>query len=162
MKWLFLVRHAKSDWSNESLTDHQRPLNKRGRNAAPKVGTYLQVNGFFPEVIVTSDAVRALTTAKAIRQCLTPKPLLLINPSLYHGGYGDIQETVSLLSPSIERLMLVGHNPGWEMTAGALMGQPVTLTTCNVIALTHSADDWSGVFQPGSWDLNALIRPKEI
>ena len=110
------------------------------------MGTYLQVNGFIPEVIVTSDAVRALTTAKAIRQCLTEHTL---DPSLYHGGYGDIQETVSLLSPSIERLMLVGHNPGWEMTAGALMGQPVTLTTCNVITLTHSADDWSVYFNLG-------------
>ena len=162
MKQLFLTRHAKSDWSDDSLTDHQRPLNKRGRLAAPKIGNYLQMSGLNPDLMVTSDALRAMSTAKALRQCLNPKPLLLINPSLYHGGFGDIQECLSLISPVIEAVMLIGHNPGWEMTVGALIGQSVRMTTCNVFCLSHPANDWSGIFQPGTWTLDEIIRPKEI
>ena len=162
MKTLLITRHAKSDWADGYLTDHQRPINKRGRRAAPKVAAVLLKHGWVPEVIVTSDATRALETAKLLHQRLSPRGILLLNPNLYHAGFGEIQECISALSADIQTLMLVGHNPGWEVSAGLLSGEQLSMTTCNVACLTHPASDWSGIFQPGTWTLQTMIRPKEI
>ena len=66
---------------------------------APKVAKFLQEEqNFVPELIVTSDAVRALETAKILRHKLMPQPLMLLNPNLYHAGFGEIQECISSLS----------------------------------------------------------------
>lgn len=63
MKTLMLLRHAKSSWKDDSVTDHDRPLNKRGRKAAPLVGHLLRDQHLVPDLITSSSAVRAQTTA---------------------------------------------------------------------------------------------------
>ncbi len=65
-KILYLVRHAKSSWSNSSLTDRERPLNKRGRRSAPDMGRRMAAKGLRPDLIVSSPANRAIRTARNI------------------------------------------------------------------------------------------------
>ena len=67
MKKLFLIRHAKSDWSNPTLDDFDRPLNERGKTNAPFIGDLLREKGVFPDVIISSPAYRARETARIIR-----------------------------------------------------------------------------------------------
>lgn len=162
MKTLLLVRHAKSDWSNQQLPDHERPLNGRGRRNAPAVAQYLNSNNFIPELILSSTAKRAHQTSVLMRKHFEPQPLLILNESLYHAGYGEVQESISILSPELNTVMLVGHNPGWEATASHLCGERLSMTTANVVVLRHTASDWSGIFEPGSWDLIEHIQPKKI
>ena len=66
MKHLTLIRHAKSDWECPDLDDHDRPLNKRGLEAAPRMGNYLRKKGVRPDILLSSTATRAITTAGLI------------------------------------------------------------------------------------------------
>ena len=68
MKQLYLIRHAKSDWSNPDWTDFERPLNKRGLDNAPRMGEYLKIHNVLPNIIYSSDANRALSTARIIAE----------------------------------------------------------------------------------------------
>lgn len=162
MKTLLLTRHAKSDWSNTQLPDHERPLNGRGRRNCPTVASYLSTLRCIPELIVSSTAQRAKQTATLMQECFNPRPTLLLNENLYHAGFGEIQACLSLLSERIQIVMLVGHNPGWEVSASRMSGVSIGMTTANVAILTHPASDWSGAFQPGSWTLSEHVQPKKL
>jgi phosphohistidine phosphatase len=162
MKTLLLTRHGKSSWNNSDLTDHQRPLKKRGLSDSVKMATHLQKVDLRPDIILSSDAVRALSTCNKMKDHFAPPPLHCILPSLYLAGLSEIQEAISMLSSDISCTMLIGHNPGWEVASAWLSGESVIMTTCNVVALTHSSQDWSCIFDVGSWNLSAHFKPREL
>src|SRR5262245_5412800 len=118
MKRLYLLRHAKSSWDDESLADHDRPLSARGRRAADAIGTYLREHGIEPELILCSSSTRTRETLARIG--LDGE----IERDLYGASASELLARVSELPPSLGSVMLIGHNPGMHDLALGLTGEP--------------------------------------
>ncbi|MGC1929423.1 MAG: histidine phosphatase family protein [Candidatus Nitrosopolaris sp.] len=86
MKSVLILRHAKSSWKHPNLTDHDRPLNKRGKRDAPQTGKLLRKEHVAPETIISSTAVRARATAEAVAKASGYKGRITLNRSLYAAG----------------------------------------------------------------------------
>ncbi len=112
---LIIMRHAKSDWANASLTDHDRPLNARGLRTAPLMAEHLFTHGILPEVIVASTAVRVQETLELLLDCwtvklATVKPEVVHASSLYLASYFTLIETIKAFEADWTRVMVIGHN----------------------------------------------------
>ena len=163
MKELILMRHAKSSWDFHNLSDHERPLNKRGRNDAKKMGSHLLRLNLQPQVVISSDSQRTKETVTLLCSQLSRRPLLLFLPSLYHASLGAIQEAMEFIHPNTGRIMLVGHNPGWSETHTWLTGIPVEFKTATVSISTNESKSWQEAIQsPGTWTQKHVFHPKEI
>ncbi len=113
MKTLYLLRHAKSSWDNPDLGDHERPLNKRGKTDAPKMGKWLAENVKPPQLILCSDSARTRATIAPVMEAWQlPEEVLQFESSLYHANPLTLWDLVQSCDDKIDRLMLVGHNPG--------------------------------------------------
>src|SRR6476659_2397420 len=102
MKTLFLIRHAKSSWDDTALPDKDRPLGDRGRRDAPKMGKRLAKRDVKPDLILSSPARRALTTAESVAKKLDYK---------LTGAVHDLLNVIHKVGDKLERVMLFGHNP---------------------------------------------------
>src|SRR5690242_21738198 len=112
MKTLFLIRHAKSSWDDTALPDKDRPLNDRGKRDAPKMGKRLAKRDVKPDLILSSPAKRALTTAKIIAKKLEYKFTdIVVNDRLYAGAAHDLLNVIHRLGDRPKRVILFGHNP---------------------------------------------------
>jgi phosphohistidine phosphatase len=112
MKTLFLIRHAKSSWDDTALPDKDRPLSDRGKRDAPKMGKRLAKRDVMPNLILSSPARRALTTAEIIAKKLGYKRKdIVVDDRLYSSAVDDLLNVVQKLSDKLERVMLFGHNP---------------------------------------------------
>ena len=121
MKKLYLLRHAKSSWSDSSLSDRERPLNDRGHENAPRMGSRFQDRGETVNRILSSPALRALTTAQLFAQnCGYPEQDIAIEENLYFSGGGSIEALICAQQDSIDALMLVFHNPDITSFANSL------------------------------------------
>ena len=121
MKTLYLLRHAKSSWDDRELLDHQRPLNKRGKKDAPKMGQWLAEQMKAPQLILCSDSVRTKATIAPILEAWQlSEEQLRLEPQLYHASTDVLWDLVQCCDNSIDRLMLVGHNPGLTDFANSL------------------------------------------
>lgn len=162
LRELMLLRHAKSDWKNESLEDIERPLSLRGKKNAVKLGKWLSDQNLMPNLILASPAVRAQQTLR--RVCSECPASSITVDSLYMAGTNDL---LSILSeaPTAERVMLIGHNPGLESLLKHLVEQsqdqkPQLFPTC---ALAHLVmpEDWTQI-EAGSARLQQFTTPKKI
>ena len=115
---LILIRHAKSSWDDPFQDDHAHILNKRGRDAARSIGTWLQAKGYEPDRVLVSDAARTVETAKLILPCLTRDPDVTYMPALYHAAPDTILDL--LQQRSEQCIAVIAHNPGVGMLARAL------------------------------------------
>lgn len=160
MKRLMLLRHGKSDWDAAYDRDHERPLNPRGVRSAEAVGRFLAGAGEIPDLIVSSTAVRARTTAElATAAGEWPAPIQL-SSDLYGASAGDVLRVIHDVAGNVQRLCLVGHNPTWEMLAAALIGGgSVQMKTATVAAIDFTTQDWRNV-SPGRGSLAWLLQPR--
>jgi phosphohistidine phosphatase len=170
VKSLLLLRHAKSSWDDPDLQDHDRPLSKRGRRAAPLMGQYLTEHDLVPDRVLCSSAVRTRQTWEQVAACLDEHPPVESDPDLYAADVDTLLEIVHSVDDSIERLMLIGHNPGLEMLAADLAGSGDALArgrmrlkfpTAALAELTFEGDRWQDVL-PGSGKLVRFVRPKDL
>lgn len=144
MKRLLILRHAKSSWSDASLDDWQRPLNDRGRRDAPRVGELLRDRSLVPDVIITSDAVRARATAQAVAASAGYTRELVVEPSLYLATPDDVIAVLNGVPDEDARsVMIVGHNPGLEGVIQQLTGEYHGLTTAALVQLAVPIERWS-------------------
>lgn len=145
MKILTLVRHAKSDWKNSTLTDRQRPLNKRGERDAPVMGRRIVDHGIRPSLIIVSPAVRAWTTATLIaREINYPFEFLQREDALYLASLDDLLAAVMAQDDGFNSLMVVAHNPGLTQFADYLSpGITANLPTAGVVSVQIEQDDWN-------------------
>jgi phosphohistidine phosphatase len=120
MARLYLLRHAKSDWGHHGLSDHERPLNDRGRSAAAKMGLYAARAGIRPDIVLCSTAVRAKQTLSHLMEAGGLDWAVQYEPALYGAGVDTILRTVAHDAAACESAMVVGHNPGFHDTALAL------------------------------------------
>jgi phosphohistidine phosphatase len=162
MKRLLILRHAKSSWADSSLDDWQRPLNDRGRRDAPRVGEWLREHSLVPDLIVTSDAVRARTTAEAAARTAGYSGEIVVQPALYAASASDILGVVNELPGEASAAMIVGHNPGLESVVGALTGEYREMPTACVVVFDLDVARWSDVDAATPASLVDAFRPKAV
>ena len=144
-KLLYLVRHAKSSWSDRSLSDRDRPLNKRGRRSAPDMGRRLAAQDHLPELIISSPAKRAFSTARKIaRELGYDRSEIMKDESLYFSGTGAMLDLLESLDDSYQRVMIVGHNPAMTSLMNILSGSSIdNMPTCAVAVIEYPMASWS-------------------
>lgn len=157
MKTLYLLRHAKSDWSDPSLDDHDRPLNRRGKRARELIAAH--VAGWPVDLVVCSTAVRARATAKPVVAALGCE--LQFEPAIYEASAGNLLEVVQHLPDEAGAVMLVGHNPGFEILTSVLCGDSPAYPTAALGTITLDVQHWAGA-EPGSGRLTALVAPADL
>ena len=159
MKRLIILRHGKSDWSAGAPTDHARPLNRRGTGAAMTMGRVLTRLGESPDLILTSSAVRARETALLAADAGGWDCETIEVDDLYGASAGEALEVAATAPDEIERLMLVGHEPGWGYLVRALTGAEVMMKTATVAGIDMVMSRWAHATQaPGT--LAYLLQPR--
>ncbi|MDX1450514.1 MAG: histidine phosphatase family protein [Acidimicrobiia bacterium] len=160
MKRLVLLRHAKSDWDADYGADHDRPLNDRGVRSAEAMGRFLAEVGQVPDTVISSTAVRARTTAELAIAAGGWNRSIRTDERIYGGSAGDILLLVQDLPDDLETAMLVGHNPTWEMLAGALIGGgSIQMKTATAAAVDFMSRHWRNV-SPGRGTLAWLVQAR--
>ena len=162
MKTLLVLRHAKSSWDDPALDDHERPLNKRGRRDAPRMGELIREHGLIPDVVVSSDAVRARLTAEAVAAAARYAGEILLDPRLYMASPADILSLLPTVRENAETLMIVGHNPGLEQLVEQLTGERQDLPTATLAQIRLPIDRWRDLTLSTRGTLVALWRPEEL
>jgi phosphohistidine phosphatase len=146
MKTLFLIRHAKSSWDDSSWPDNDRPLNDRGMRDAPRMGKRLAERDVKPDLILSSPAMRALTTAEIIAKKLDYKLKdIVLDDRLYAGEADDLLNVIHKLGDKLERVMLFGHNPEVTELAHRLSSEITHMPTCAVAEFTFATKSWSDI-----------------
>lgn len=163
MKMLYLVRHAKSDWSNLFLRDFDRPLNARGEYSAPLMGEYLSKQGIKPDLILSSPALRAKTTTITLAEKLSyPIESISYLPSLYESDVNTILAIIRTISENIETLFIVAHNPEVTECINFITNAEIdNVPTCGVAAIRLNENSWDRVGS-NSAELISLDTPKKI
>ncbi len=162
-KVLLLTRHAKSSWKNASLSDFDRPLNKRGTHDAPKMGKHLAHSDYVPEAIMTSTAVRALTTAELIAaETGIAKHDIIQSEKIYGIYWTELLDEIKLFDNSFRVLMVVGHNPTITELLNKLTNKRIdNVPTCGVAVLGFNTSSWSGI-KRGEGELITFDYPKKF
>ena len=162
MRKLIFMRHAKSDWADESLADHDRPLNARGRRAAPRMAQHLIDLDVHAELILASSAVRVQETVGLMQEIWCPSVEVLTEPSLYLASPREIAAQVDGLHDSWQTVLVVGHNPGMSAVCGSLAGSGMEMPTAAVAIFESDVESWKHSFKRGSWNLVEFCRPREL
>ncbi len=159
---LILLRHAKSDWHAGADTDHERPLNARGRRDAPRVAGRLAELEWVPQVVRSSDAARTRETWEHMQPALSDRREVAFTRDLYLAAPAQIRATIESLPIGIDTALLIGHNPGWEDGVHDLTGVRARMTTCNAALLSIEAESWGDATRRSDWVLERVVRPKEL
>jgi phosphohistidine phosphatase len=164
---LLLLRHGKSDWDND-LEDFYRPLKDRGKRSAQQIGAWLQENDRVPDFVLSSPAVRAIeTTRKCVKAMGLTVQQIHEDPRIYEAGVEQLCRVLADCPAEPRRLMMVGHNPGYEELLAWLVGDELAMPSdgklmpTGTLARLAMPDDW-GNLQPGCADLRELIRPRGL
>ncbi|MBK9336268.1 MAG: histidine phosphatase family protein [Lewinellaceae bacterium] len=163
MRHLFLVRHAKSSWNIPGLRDFDRPLNDRGRHDAPRMGQLLQNMGVKPDLLVSSPAKRALTTAQYFAEALgIPTDAIVQESNIYDAFATDILAIVRALPDSAQVVCLFGHNPTFTDVANRFSDTGIdNVPTCGVVYLESSAARWEEL-RTENTRVQASFFPKQV
>lgn len=147
MKRLIVMRHAKSDWSEDVNSDFDRPLNNRGLKAAPFMGEKLKELNIVPDLILSSSANRAKTTAELFAEANGYKNQIQFIDDFYYGIDEDIINTVKKVDNSVNDLMIVGHNPIMEELVYKLTNEDdfIIFKTATIVVLSVPVKKWSGL-----------------
>lgn len=132
MRTLLLMRHAKSSWRDSGLDDHDRPLNGRGRRAAPFMGDVLRARGLVPELILCSTAVRAVETATEVIKASSFDGALEVRRGLYLAESSAYLDAMTELDAGLDRVLVIGHNPGISELLQLLTGEVIDMPTASV------------------------------
>jgi phosphohistidine phosphatase len=157
VKTLHLLRHAKSDWSDPSLDDHDRPLNRRGRRTRDEIAAY--VRAWPVDLVVCSTAVRARATAEPVVAALGCD--VRFEPAIYDASAGELLDVVHRLPDEAGVVMLVGHNPGLEVLTSVLCGPSPRLPTGALATIRLEVDHWAGA-EPGGGQLAGLVTSADL
>lgn len=160
MKTLYLLRHAKSSWKDADLADFDRPLNERGRRAAPFMGRLLRERGSEIDLIVSSPAKRAKKTAKLFLEAAGYETDILYDQRIYEASPNTLIYVLSELDDRFSSVMLVGHNPGMEGLIRALTDRIEPMPTAAIAIIKLGVDTWAEL-AAGTGMLAAVIRPRE-
>ncbi len=164
---LILMRHAKSDWSEAGLSDHDRPLNARGRRDAPQMAKWIQSHLGLPELILASTATRVQETIHLLQQTWKTELPVIQSDSLYLASAQTIlehieNESIDPHGQRVKKLMVVGHNPGMELLVSSMTHHLTPFPTAAVAGFKGSLQATDDGYE---WQLGETLiigRPKEI
>ena len=162
MKQLYIVRHAKSnkDWLN--ISDIDRPLNEKGYQDAHLIGKKLQEKKVKPDLIVSSPAIRALTTGLIIAQSIHySEEKILLKKNLYESSLRDHVDVISETDNRINSLMIFGHNPTFSQALSHFINKEQEMPTCAVAYISFNIDSWKRI-DSEKGQLVFFISPKEF
>ncbi len=161
MKHLLICRHAKSSWKDLSLDDFDRPLNKRGKRNAPKMGKMLASHNVFPDLIVSSPAKRARKTALILAKELHySKKKIVYNRAIYNAFAEELISCIHTFEDRFDRIIIVGHNTGFTSLANILGNLKIpNVPTCGIVSLDFKIDSWKDV-RKKEGTLNFFYYPK--
>ena len=149
---LYILRHAKSDWSSDAADDFQRPLNGRGIRNARRMGKWMAEQGILPETIISSSALRAWQTAAQVCNGLGVDEIRIqFKSDLYLADLRTLMQTVNNLPSASDSAMLVGHNPGLDQLVAYLASNELPLAPDGKVMATATLaqleldGDWTGV-----------------
>lgn len=157
---LLLLRHAKSSWSDPTARDHDRSLNGRGRRDAPRIGRLTSGMDRLPDLVLSSDSRRTRETVALWQQGADWNGTIEWLPGLYHATAEDLSEVVRSAG-SIERLMIVAHNPGIEHYASGLARTDVAMPTATLAVFEAEIEDWQD-FDATTSRTIGVWRPREL
>lgn len=145
MKYLYLIRHAKSSWDNPNQTDFERTLNQRGEKDAPQMAKLLKSKNVFPDLIISSPATRAFTTAEIFAAHLNYIPDSIESDArIYEASTNNLADVIHEVDDNYNTVFLFGHNPGISNFANMLSNKPVPdFPTCAVAGFELNIDLWS-------------------
>ncbi|MBK8043102.1 MAG: histidine phosphatase family protein [Haliscomenobacter sp.] len=161
MKTVYFVRHAKSSWSNESLRDIDRPLNKRGLRDAPLMARILREKGVKPDLFLSSPAKRALTTAEIFAAGLDVDAIR-VEPQLYEAFPEDVLRVVQGVEDAVQTLFVFGHNPTFFVLANRFSKSELdNVPTCGIVCVEAHIDSWKD-FREHTGRMTAFLYPKQF
>jgi phosphohistidine phosphatase len=161
MLTLYLLRHAKSSWSDASQQDFQRPLANRGREACALIGEFIQEKGIDFDLVLVSTAVRTRETIELIKERAKFRGEVRYDERIYEATVSQLLEIISQVDNDRESVLLVGHNPGIEALLALLTGDQQSVTTANFAKIKIKATKWSANLAD-TGTLEWIVRPKEI
>jgi phosphohistidine phosphatase len=144
MKTLTILRHGKSSWKDESQSDYDRPLSRRGEQNVPMMAERITAAGIRPSLIMSSPARRAWATAKLVARTISyPIEFLQREDRLYMASLDQLLDVMAEQDPGFNSIVVVGHNPGLTEFANYLLpGVTDTLPTCGIASLSLETEDW--------------------
>ena len=146
MKKILLTRHAKSSWKDMSLSDRERPLNKRGKRDAPEMGQRLVQRGIQLDLIISSPAKRAIKTATKLAKEVGYTKKIMREENLYDASEWHILEVIRSLDSKFDKVMLVAHNPGLTDLVNQISGRRLdNVPTCGIVELDYNIETWEEV-----------------
>ncbi|HXV23569.1 MAG TPA: histidine phosphatase family protein [Alphaproteobacteria bacterium] len=168
-KTLLLLRHAKSSREDPEMADFDRPLTRRGRRDAPRMGEWMRKAGIKPDLILCSDARRARETWTELAQTLRSTAPVLFERALYMATSRALLHRLQRLAGSIGSVLVIGHNPGLEQTAQALAngtGEALErlqqkFPTAALARLDFAIEDWNKL-RPGSGRVALFVVPSDL
>ncbi len=157
------MRHAKSDWADSSIADFDRPLNNRGKKAAPFMGNELKKRGKVPDLIISSHANRAKTTAEKVATATGYTKEIQLEKDFYFGCIDKITEAIQKSDNQHNTILIIGHNPTWESLVSTLTETSVytRMPTAAIASILFDIDSWTKL-KKNTGKLEWLILPKEL
>jgi phosphohistidine phosphatase len=162
MKTVLILRHAKSSWSNPGLADFDRPLNKRGKRDAPRMGAWLDAQELIPDLILSSPARRARKTAQAVSEYSSYDGEIETVPDFYPGDPYTFIDTLMSIPDEYQSVMIVAHNPGLEELLYALSGESARMPTSSLAQVELPLDLWRDLDDEIDGKLVNFWRVKEL
>jgi len=160
MKKLFIIRHAKSSWKEENLDDFDRPLKKRGGKNASYMGEMLNEKHILPDIILSSPALRAKTTAGIIAKKVNYSKDIVFNKNMYESNETTLHNLLTELNNNKKIAFLVAHNPGLNMLADYYVGFNDNIPTCGIIEIEFNCKKWQEI-SPFNAKLISFEYPKK-
>ena len=162
MKTLLIVRHAKSSWDHPGIDDFDRPLNERGIRNAPEMARRLVLRELLPELMLSSPAKRAISTALFFNEQFGNKSIeLRTEASIYEADRETLSRIVSRQNPDLDCIMIIGHNTGLSDLVNWLCDTDEVLSTCAIAEVKVKDFKWNG-WKRGCGELIDIDYPKKI
>lgn len=155
-----MLRHAKSSWDDPAWSDFERPLNERGRRAAAFIGGLIRDRGLFPDLFVSSPAVRAAATSEIVRETAGIEIAPTFDERIYEASHLTLFNLIREFDDRFSRALIVGHNPGFETVVGILSGGYSQMPTAALAVIEITSRRWSEI-EPSVNKLVEIIRPRE-
>lgn len=162
MKTLLLLRHAKSSWKDDQLEDHDRPLNRRGKRDAPRMGQWLSQAHLCPDLIVSSTAKRARKTASRVAKHCQYQGIIELEGTLYLAPPEAYLNVMQRFDEHVSCALMIGHNPGLEQLLALLTGQEQTLPTATLARVELEIGHWHEVNSQTRGSLCGLWQPADL
>ena len=162
MKQVILLRHAKSSWKHSELSDFERPLNRRGLQDAPRMGSWIRQQGITPDVVLCSAATRAQQTLAGLQTTADLGEHLVITEDLYLAPPPTTVALLAQLDDGIRTALVIAHNPGMEGLLWGLCGIDHAMPTCALALIQLPVESWMETDLNQQGDLIELVLPRTL